>query len=57
MPLHVSGFTRPPSGGSAHMLYGVISCVGCVVTSGGCGGVPPQPARSQHTSYARNHTK
>jgi hypothetical protein len=30
MPLHVSGVTRPSSGGSAQLLLGVISCVGCV---------------------------
>jgi hypothetical protein len=30
MSLHVSVVTRPSSGGSAQMLFGVIVCVGCV---------------------------
>jgi Fe-S-cluster-containing dehydrogenase component len=29
MPLHVSGVTCPSSGGSAQMLFDVITCVGC----------------------------
>jgi hypothetical protein len=33
MPLHVSGVTRPSSGGSAQMLFGVITCVRCVLTT------------------------
>jgi hypothetical protein len=33
MPLHVSGFTRPSSGGSAKLLCGVIACVECVFTA------------------------
>jgi hypothetical protein len=33
MPLHVSGFARPSSGGSAQMLFGVITCVGCVLAT------------------------
>jgi hypothetical protein len=30
MPVHVSGVTRPSSGDSAKMLFGVITCVVCV---------------------------
>jgi hypothetical protein len=30
MPLDISGVIRPSSGGSAQMLFGVITCVGCV---------------------------
>jgi hypothetical protein len=30
MPLHVSAVTRPSAGGSAQMLFGVITFVGCV---------------------------
>jgi hypothetical protein len=35
MPLHVSGVTRPSSGSSAQMLFGVTACVhvGCVLTA------------------------
>jgi hypothetical protein len=33
MPLHVSGVTRPSSGGSAQLLFGVIVCAGCVLTT------------------------
>jgi hypothetical protein len=33
MPLHVSGVNRPSSGGSAQKLFGVIMCVGCVLTA------------------------
>jgi hypothetical protein len=33
MPLYVSGITRPSSGGSAHMLFGVFTCVGCGLTT------------------------
>jgi hypothetical protein len=33
MPLHVSGVTRPSSGGSAQLLFGVIVCVGCVLAA------------------------
>jgi hypothetical protein len=33
MPLHVSGVTRPSSGGSAQIQFGVIACVGCVLTA------------------------
>jgi hypothetical protein len=32
MPLHVSGVTRPSAGGSARMIFGVITCVECVLT-------------------------
>jgi hypothetical protein len=55
MPLHVSGVTRPSSGGSARMLFGVITSVGCVLTTGRLGW-----NRNLHilrTSYARNYTK
>jgi hypothetical protein len=30
VPLHVSGVTYPSSGGSAQIMFGVITCVGCV---------------------------
>jgi hypothetical protein len=30
MRLHVSGVTRPSSGGSAQLLFGVTACVACV---------------------------
>jgi hypothetical protein len=43
MPLRVSGVTRPSSGGPAQTLFGVITCVGCVLTVQIA--VPPQPAR------------
>jgi hypothetical protein len=33
MPLHVSGVTYPSSGDSLQMLLGVITCVGCVMTT------------------------
>jgi phosphoribosylformylglycinamidine (FGAM) synthase-like enzyme len=33
MPLPVSGVTRPSSGGSAQLLFGVIACVRCVLTA------------------------
>jgi hypothetical protein len=33
MPLRVSGVTRPSSGGSAQMLFGIITCVGCMLTA------------------------
>jgi hypothetical protein len=33
MPLHVSGVTRSSSGGSAQMMFGAITCVGCVLTA------------------------
>jgi hypothetical protein len=33
MSLHVSGATHPSSEGSAQMLFGVIACVGCVLTA------------------------
>jgi hypothetical protein len=33
MHLHVSGVTGPSSGGSALLLFGVIVCVGCVLTA------------------------
>jgi hypothetical protein len=33
MPLHVLGVTRPYSGESAHMLFGVITCIGCVLAA------------------------
>jgi hypothetical protein len=29
LPLHVSGVTRPSSGGSAQMLFGVTTCAAC----------------------------
>jgi hypothetical protein len=32
MPLHVSGVTRPSSEGSAQILFGAITCRGCVLT-------------------------
>jgi hypothetical protein len=44
MPLHVPGVTRPSSGGAAQLLFGVITCVGCVLTVREA--VEPQPARS-----------
>jgi hypothetical protein len=42
MPLYVSGVTRPSSAGPAHMLFGVITCSGCVDYVQVA--VPPQPA-------------
>jgi hypothetical protein len=33
MSLHVSGVTRPSSGRYVQMLFGVITCVGCVLTA------------------------
>jgi hypothetical protein len=33
MPPHVSGVTRPYLGGSAQLLFGVIACVGRVLTA------------------------
>jgi hypothetical protein len=33
MPLNVSGATHPSTGGSAPLQFGVIACVGCVLTA------------------------
>jgi hypothetical protein len=33
MDLHVSEVTGPSSGGCAQILFGVITCVGCVLTA------------------------
>jgi hypothetical protein len=51
MALHVSDVTHPSSGGSAPMLFGLITCVGCALTA--CG--EPQPARSQHILRTELH--
>jgi hypothetical protein len=32
-PLHVLGVTHPSSGGSAQVLFGVIMCAGCVLST------------------------
>jgi hypothetical protein len=44
MPLHFSGVTRPTSGGSAQLLFGVIACVGCVLATCNCA-EPPEDGR------------